>query len=86
MSIITQFFEYNDLCELTKLQLFAEGYRAFNASLYQNDEDPDVKAWGKRGEIRLQEIEYVFRILGIYEEFQSSTELEITKALEAYPA
>jgi len=86
MSIITQFFEYNDLCQLTKLQLFAEAYRAFNASLYQNDEDPDVRAWGKRAEIRLQEAEYIFRILGIYDEFQKSTELEVTKALEAYPA
>ena len=86
MSIITQFFEYNDLCKLTKLQLFAEGYRAFNASLYQNDEDPDVKAWARRAEVRLQEIEYIFRILGIYDEWQHSVEAEVTAALEAYPA
>lgn len=86
MSIISQFFEYNDLCTLTRLQLFAEGYRAFNASLYKNDEDPDVSAWGKRAEVRLQEIEHIFRILGIYEDFQATTEEEVTEALENYPA
>ena len=82
MSIVTQFFEYNDLCEVTKLQLFAEANRAFNSSLYQNDEDPDVKAWGKRAEIRLQEIYYVFKILGIYDEYMKSCEIDVTTALE----
>lgn len=86
MSIITQYFEYNDLCRLTKLQLFAEGHRASNASQYKDDEDPDISAWGKRAEIRIQEILYIFQMLGIYEDFQNSTEQEVTEALEKYPA
>ena len=82
MNIVSQFFEWNDICEKTKLQLFAEANRAFNASLYQHDEDPDVRKWSERAEIRLQELDYVFRLLGIREEFMLSCEIDVTNALE----
>lgn len=82
MSILSQFYEYNDISEKTKLQLYAEAYRAFNASLYNHDEDPDVRAWANRAEIRLQEIEYIFRILGIYDEYMQTCEIDVTTALE----
>jgi len=88
MSILSQYFEYNDICEKTKLELFAEYYRAFNASVFLYDPDPEVREaceqWAKRGEIRLQEITYILQILGIYDELfkKYQYEIDVETALE----
>ena len=90
MSILSQLtnHNFNDICENTKLELFAEYYRAWNATVYLYDPDPEIRKacedWAKRAEIRLQEIIYILQILGIYDElFQLyKYEIDVETALE----
>lgn len=88
MSMISHYFDYTEIGERTKLQLFREAYRAFNASIYflgfetwELKEDPEIKAFSDRGEMIYKEITQILRILGIYDEFQTTTEIDVETAL-----
>ena len=93
MSMLSQYYNYTDIGEFTKLQLFEEAYRKFNASCYylqfepaEIKEDPFIMEYSDRAAVELNQIEYIFKILGIYDEWQKSTEKDVIEALEKYPA
>lgn len=93
MSMLSQYFGYTDIGEFTKLQLFEEAYRKFNASCYylqfepwEIKEDPFIMQYSDRAAVELNQIEYIFKILGIYDEWQKSTEKDVIEALANYTA
>ena len=84
MSMLSQYFDYTEIGERTKLLLFWQAYRLFNNSLpsLTHDPDPVVSGFAIQQEACLQELEFSFKILGIFEEYQNSIEAVVNAALD----
>lgn len=86
MSMLSQYYDYTEIGEHTKLQLFSDAYRHFHGSLYQYDPDPEVReameVYSRESEDRYIIYCQIFQTLGIYDEYQKSIEIDVMTALE----
>ena len=91
MTMLSQYFDHTEIGEQTKLQLFDEANRQFNNSLdhyYDLDgihinecDDPVFKQFCRDADQRHTELMFIFKILGIYDEYMMTAEIDITRAL-----
>ena len=81
MTMLSQYFDYTEIGERTKLQLFDEANRQYINSLDLYNEDQDVTRFAENAIERLNEILNVFDILGIYGEYLISDPIDVKTAL-----
>ena len=81
MNILPQ-TQTNVITARSKLYLFDVANGFFNKSLDFSSDDPEARNLASIAEAQYQEFLFVFRILGIFDEYMQSSELDVNEALE----